>query len=101
MYNILMSVEFTWDPKKNRENIRKHGVSFEKAMTIFENFPLQVYYDPGHSTDDERYIAIGFSLRARILLVVHCENKKGTVVRIISARKATRKERRALLGGRR
>lgn len=96
-----MKIRFTWDERKNRENIRKHGVSFEEASTIFSGFPLQVYYDPDHSRAEERYIAVGFSERGRALLVVHCENRKGTEIRIISARKATAKERESAFGGKR
>jgi uncharacterized DUF497 family protein len=68
-------------------------------MTIFGNFPFDVFYDPDHSIDEERYIAVGFSDRARTLLVVHCENHDGSEIRIISARKASRKERRIIFGG--
>ena len=94
-----MKLRFTWDPAKDTENVRKHGVRFEEAMTVFTNFPLEVFHDPEHSQEEDRYIAAGFSDRARALLVVHCENKLGTVVRIISARKATRRERAQLFGG--
>ena|SRR3989338_948650 len=99
MYNVHMNVSFTWDDSKGKENIKKHGVSFEEAVTIFRNFPLEVYYDPDHSFLEDRYIAIGFSNKGRALLVVHCENKKGTIVRLISARKATQKEKWTVFGG--
>lgn len=93
-----MRLVFTWDEAKNAENKRKHHVSFEEAATIFTNFPLEVFYDPDHSGHEDRYLAIGFSNRGRVLLVVHCENSSGTKIRIISARKATRREQRAFLG---
>ena len=94
-----MKIRFSWDEEKNRENQRKHGISFEEAATIFRNSPFDVFYDPDHSIDEERYIAVGFSDRGRILLVVHCENRSGSEIRIISARKASKKERRTIFGG--
>lgn len=99
MYTVHMTVRFAWDERKNRENIRKHGVSFEEAATVFGGFPLEIYHDPEHSLAEARYIAVGFSERGRALLVVHCENKRGTEIRIISARKATANERRTAFGG--
>ena len=94
-----MSVRFIWDESKDKENQKKHGVSFKEAITIFRQLPLEIYFDPDHSTQKEdRYIAVGFSDRERVLLVVHCENIKGNEVRIISARKATRKEQRSVFG---
>ena len=87
-----MNVRFVWDEEKNRENQRKHRVSFEEAVTIFAGLPLEVFHDPDHSIDEERYIAVGVSEKSRVLLVVHCENETGSEVRIISARKATKRE---------
>ena len=92
-------MDFEWDSAKAAANIRKHGVSFEEASTVFSNFPLEIFNDPEHSKKEDRYIAVGFSDRARVLLVVHCENTSGTIIRIISARKATRKEQRTVFGG--
>jgi len=94
-----MRLRFVWDPGKNRENIRKHKVSFEEAATVFHNFPLEIFHDPDHSISEDRYIAAGFSDTGHALLVVHCENTLGTVIRIISARKPTRTEKRQLFGG--
>jgi uncharacterized DUF497 family protein len=94
-----MKVRFVWDEEKNRQNQAKHGVSFEEASTIFTNFPLEIFFDPDHSEAEERYIAFGFSDRGRVLLVVHCENRTGTEIRIISARKATAKEQEHVFGG--
>ena len=98
MYNVHMKVEFIWDPQKAAENVAKHGVSFAEAATIFSNFPIEVFFDPENSADEDRYIAVGFSDFGRVLLVVHCENQKGTEIRIISARKATKKEQRSIFG---
>lgn len=86
-------VRFEWDEAKNLQNQRKHRVSFEEAATVFLSVPLRLYYDPDHSEHDDRFIAVGFSIRDRILVVVHCEAGGGIVVRLISARRATRKER--------
>lgn len=94
-----MKLRFVWDPDKDRTNQHKHGVSFSEAATIFMNFPIEVFFDPDHSDAEQRYIAMGISDRQRWLLVVHCENLSGTEIRIISARKATPREREALLGG--
>ncbi len=66
-----MNVRFVWDEEKNRENQRKHRVSFEEAVTIFAGLPLEVFHDPDHSIDEERYIAVGVSEKSRVLLVVH------------------------------
>lgn len=99
MYNVHMSLRFVWDENKNQENIKKHGVSFEEAKTVFLNFPLEVFHDPENSKDEERYIAVGFSERGRVLLVVQCENPKGTEIRIISARKTTKQETQNIFGG--
>lgn len=96
-----MAIRFVWDPRKSEANRRKHGVAFEEAAAVFTNLPLRVYYDPDHSASEDRYIAVGFSTRARALLVVHCENTTGTVIRIISARRASRREVVAAFGGER
>ncbi len=94
-------IKFEWDQSKNNESKKKHGVSFEEASTIFVGFPLEVFFDPEHSGEEERYIAVGFSNKNRSLLVVHCENSKGSIIRIISARKATKNEQKSAFGGRR
>ncbi len=99
MYNVHIVVRFVWDDDKNRENIKKHGISFEEAKTIFFNTPLEIFYDPDHSQSEDRYIAVGMSEKGRMLLVVHCENPSGTEIRIISARKATKKEQQTVFGG--
>lgn len=99
MYNVHMTVSFVWDEAKNRSNKRKHGVSFEEAATIFAHLPLEVFHDPEHSESEDRYIAVGFSDKRRVLLVVHVENSKGSEIRILSARKATKKEQKSVFGG--
>lgn len=99
MYNVHMKIRFAWDESKNETNQKKHGVSFEEATEIFFNFPLEIFHDPDHSDQEDRYIAAGFSNRGRALLVVHCENKGGSEIRVISARKATKYEEKQIFGG--
>jgi uncharacterized protein len=88
----ITDVEFVWDPKKERENIKKHGVSFSDAMTVFYDPLAKVTSDPDHSEDEDRFILIGQSQRRRLLFVVHVYRSESERVRIISARKATKKE---------
>ncbi|MBR8829838.1 MAG: hypothetical protein N5P05_001206 [Chroococcopsis gigantea SAG 12.99] len=85
-------MQFEWNSDKAKLNIEKHGVSFDEAATVF-NDPLSVTFpDPDHSFGEARYVIIGLSLSARILVVAHTE--RGERIRIISAREATRHERR-------
>lgn len=84
-------MEFDWDPDKAAENLRKHGVEFTEAATVFGD-PLSItYYDPDHVVDEDRYIIIGMSIRRRVLIVAHSDRRERT--RIISAREVTRRER--------
>ena len=83
---------FEWDERKNRENKRKHGVSFEEAQTVFLDENAIRYYDPDHSRDEDRFIMLGMSFRLRVLLVCHCYRSDEKVIRIVSARKANKKE---------
>jgi hypothetical protein len=85
-------IEFDWDPRKAAENLRRHRVSFEEARSVFyDEFAVQ-FFDEDHSVDEERFIMLGMSAGARLLIVCHCEREHGSVVRIISARKATKRE---------
>lgn len=85
-----MSLTFEWNKNKAKGNIRKHGVSFEEAATVFGD-PLSLTIDdPLHSNEEERFIIVGESNKGRLLVVVHTE--KGYKIRIISARIATRGE---------
>ncbi|MCI8716271.1 MAG: BrnT family toxin [Oscillospiraceae bacterium] len=88
------SLRFEWDPEKNEINKRKHQVSFEEAQTVFYDEEAKVIDDPDHSADEERFIILGFSKRANLLVVCHCYRASETVIRIISARKATKTEMR-------
>ena len=85
-------MRFDWDPVKAATNIRRHKVSFEVAKTVFfDDFAVQ-FFDEEHSSYEERFLLLGMSSDARLLLVCHCEREDGDVIRIISARKATESE---------
>ena len=85
-------IKFDWDPSKASSNARKHGVSFEEAQSAFyDEFAVQ-FFDEENSIDEERFLLLGMSSGARLLLVCHCERASGSVIRIISARKATKRE---------
>ncbi len=87
-----MGLLFEWDPEKARANKVKHGITFDEASTAFEDGLSVTIPDPLHSVDEERFVLIGYSCLGRLLVVVHTD--RGDRVRIISARPATRKERR-------
>lgn len=91
----MSELGFEWDPKKNTANRRKHGVSFEEATTVFSDENALLIDDPGHSDDEERFVLLGMSATVRALVVCHCYREGEDTIRIISARKATRKERSA------
>jgi uncharacterized protein len=85
-------MRFEWDPNKAASNAKKHRVSFEVAKTVFyDDFAVQ-FFDEEHDSDEDRFLLLGMSSDARLLLVCHCERQAGNVVRIISARKATASE---------
>ncbi|GAB5387000.1 MAG: BrnT family toxin [Aliiglaciecola sp.] len=86
-------VKFSWDPAKAKSNLKKHGVSFEEAQSVFyDEFALQFYDD--ESSEEDRFLLLGLSNQSRILVVVHCERGGDEEeLRIISARKATSSER--------
>ena len=88
-----MSLEFSWDPQKSKTNKKKHGVSFEEAKTVFYDENARLIDDPDHSDGDEsRFILLGWSFKLRVLAVCHCYRSEDSVIRIISARKATASE---------
>jgi uncharacterized DUF497 family protein len=86
-----MSLQFTWDPKKATANLRKHGVGFPEAATAFADPHSITIADPDHSAGEERFVLIGQSDRRRLVVVAHVE--RGDLMRIISARPASRRER--------
>jgi uncharacterized DUF497 family protein len=92
-------LRFEWDDTKNALNQTKHQVSFEEARTVFFDPHSLVIDDPDHSAAEERFIILGHSRALRLLLVAHCYRQAEGVIRIISARKATRHEARAYQRG--
>ncbi|NUN14977.1 MAG: BrnT family toxin [Myxococcales bacterium] len=85
-------LRFEWDPTKNQVNIKKHGVSFEEAQSVFyDDFAVQ-FFDEDSSENERRFILLGMSRKSRLLIVCHCERHMGRVIRIISARRATKNE---------
>ena len=86
------SIRFEWDENKSHINLRKHGVSFEEAKTVFYDDAALVIDDPEHSEEEDRFIILGLSSQANLLVVCHCCRESDTVIRIISARKATKTE---------
>ena len=87
-------LRFDWDERKNRGNRTKHGVWFEEGQSVFEDPHGRLFYDPEHSEAEDRFILLGVSSAARTLVVVHCYRDSDSLVRIISARKARKKEER-------
>lgn len=85
-------LEFEWDEAKAEENVKKHGVSFDEAKTVFNDRFAMTISDPDHSVDEYRFVDIGLSTSGRMLVVWYTEHKE--VIRIIGAREATRFERR-------
>lgn len=88
----MSEIAFEWDEHKAEQNERKHGISFEEARTAFEDDHARLTHDPDHSQDEERYILLGMSAVLRILVVCHVYRENDEVIRIISARKATKQE---------
>ncbi len=92
-------MQFDWDPPKAAANLKKHHINFDEAKTVFyDDFAIQ-FFDEEHSTEENRFLLLGMSSSAKLLLVCHCERGQGEVIRIISARKATRREASHYQGG--
>ena len=96
----MTRLTFTWDERKSHENERKHGVSFEEAQSVFFDERALLFFDPDHSRDEDRFLLLGRSHRLRILLVCHCFRESEEMIRIISVRRATKKERSVYTEGR-
>ena len=94
----MNAIRFVWDSAKAAENQRNHGVSFEEARSIFFDENARFEHDPDHSMDEDRFLLLGMSHTFRVLLVVHCFREEDQVVRLISARKATKTERKQYEG---
>ena len=87
-------LEVDWDESKNRRNRRKHGIWFEEVLSVFDDPLARVFLDDAHSGDEERFLVIGVNAAEKVLVVAHCYREANSVIRLISARKATVKERR-------
>ena len=85
-----MKFRFEWDPEKAKINLKKHGVDFEEASTIFDDPQFISFLDEEHSAEEERYITIGLSIKSRLIMIAHAEREDR--IRIISARKASKNE---------
>ncbi len=97
----MKDITFVWDPEKDIVNQSKHnGVSFAEAKTVFYDENARVIYDPDHSIDEDRFIIIGLSSRFRILVVCHCYRENDSLIRLISARRASSSEIKAYEGHR-
>ncbi len=88
----MSGIQFTWDEDKSRINKRKHKVSFQEAQSAFLDENAIRFFDPDHSENEDRFLILGMSFKLRVLVVSHCYRKKDSVIRIISARKADKKE---------
>lgn len=85
-------IKFEWDESKATINFKKHQISFDEAKTVFfDEFGVQ-FFDDDHSSTEDRFLMLGMSSSARLLIVCHCERSHGAIIRIISARKATKRE---------
>ena len=91
----MNGISFEWDPAKSAKNVEKHHVSFEEAVTVFYDPDSLIIPDPDHSDQEERFIILGYSELLRLLVVCHCYRESDAVIRIISARKATKQERKS------
>jgi uncharacterized protein len=87
-------LRFTWDRKKAEANIQNHGVSFDEAKSVYFDRNARFDFDPEHSSDEDRFILLGLSYSLRLLVVCHYYRESDSVIRIISARKATKPEQK-------
>ncbi|MCP4406273.1 MAG: BrnT family toxin [Gammaproteobacteria bacterium] len=85
-------ISFEWHEAKSMANLSKHGISFEEAKSVFFDEYAVQFYDEDHSSSEDRFVMLGISNQSRVLIVCHCERNSGETIRIISARKATKKE---------
>ena len=87
-------IHFEWDPVKAATNLKKHGIGFVEARSVFADERAKIIPDPDHSEGEDRFILLGLSLNLRLLVVCHCYREKNNTIRIFSARKATKPEAR-------
>jgi len=88
----MTELQFDWEPVKAKENLRKHGISFDEAQTVFYDDYATEFYDDTHSENEDRFLLLGLSSQLRLIMVCHCYRESESVIRIISARKATANE---------
>lgn len=88
----MKDIQFNWDPDKAELNIKNHDISFTEATTVFDDDAARLIFDPDHSAREDRFILLGISCTLKILVVVHCYLEEESIIRIISARKATKSE---------
>ena len=85
----MTELRFEWDPEKAAANIKKHGIGFDEAKSVFADERAKLIADPAHSNDEDRFVLLGLSTKLKLLVVCHCYRSKNNTIRIISARKAT------------
>jgi len=90
----MSDLAFSWDDRKAVENLRKHKVSFEEAVTAFFDENARLMHDSDHSADEDRIVLLGLSAKLRVPVVCHCYRRSESEIRVISARKAVKRERR-------
>ncbi len=88
----MKTLQFDWDENKAKANIKKHGISFEEAKSVFYDEYARLMPDPDHSESEDRFILLGFCMGLKVLTVVHCYKDEENIIRIISARKSTKNE---------
>lgn len=88
----MSELKVTWDPRKAQANLRKHGVSFGEAQSVFYDEHATLFFDDTHSDSEDRFLLLGLSSGFRILLICHCYRESDEIIRIISARRATKSE---------
>jgi uncharacterized protein len=93
-YTVIMkNIIFEWDDQKAKDNLKKHGISFEEAQSVFFDDIAVQFWDDKPTGTEERFLLLGLSNRLRLLLIVHCYREGDSTIRLISARKATKKEK--------
>jgi len=88
----MNKIKFEWDKRKSAINKNKHGITFDEAKSVFYDDHARLIRDPDHSSLEERFILLGISSSSKLLIVCHCYRENENTIRIISARKATKKE---------
>ena len=94
----MSALEFEWDEAKAKANVKKHGFGFEEAKSVFLDDDAKLIPDPDHSIGEERFVLLGHSSTLKFLVVCHCYRAEGGIIRLISARKATRQETKTYEG---